>query len=107
MSKRDIFVPDPVVSDTEATAIMGAWLAKKTDSDDPGMHISLFIPSDWKDPGMWGIVLADFLCHLVRAYGDLNEGVEPSFIQERILDLFNREIELSTSPKTGETIQTH
>lgn len=67
------------------------------------------------DPGIWGIVMADAIRHLVRAHhgalmGFAEKGLGPEapgqeLIMQRLMQVLNAEIEKPSAPITGATYE--
>ena len=51
--------------------------------------------NEFETPGIWGIVLADVLQHLVNAY--IKDGMSPRETREEILSMFLAEVQRPTS----------
>jgi hypothetical protein len=66
------------------------------------MHVALAI-GGWKDPGAWGIALADLTRHIARAYRESLDvdDVGEAKILARIHAFYNAEHLKNTSPLEG------
>jgi hypothetical protein len=51
--------------------------------------------NEFETPGIWGLVLADVLQHLVNAY--IKDGMSPRETREEILSMFLAEVQRPTS----------
>lgn len=81
--------PPPVASShPEAIEILRVWAL-------PGAPQQLMLRTCWKDPGAWGLLLADVARHAARAYG--REGQDPDDALRRIRALFDAEWSSPTS----------
>jgi len=79
--------PPPVATrNPNAIEVLRVWAV-------PGQPQQLTLQIAWKDPGAWGLLLADVARHASLAYG--NEGKEPAEVLKRIRALFDAEF---TSP---------
>src|SRR5438067_9244453 len=78
MSKKDeCIIPEEALTDPKSREILRAWVANEA------LHVSLFIPDEWEDPGHWGVALADVTRHLADAYHK-SQGVNPKQTIQRI-----------------------
>lgn len=77
---------------------MRAWVANE------GLHVSLWIPDGWQDPGHWGIVLTDVMRHLADAY-QKSQGIDPKTTIARIHEMMQAEITSPTDKPTGNFIE--
>ena len=73
--------------DEEAVEVLRVWAA-------PGSPQQMTINTCWKDPGAWGLMLADIARHAARAYE--HQGQDQDEALGRILQLFNTEWSLPT-----------
>lgn len=81
--------PPPVASaNSEAVEVLRVWAA-------PGAPQQLALRTCWKDPGAWGLVLADIARHAAQAYR--REGQDPDEVLRRIRELFDAEWSSPTS----------
>ena len=95
MSKRDeCIIPEEARSDPSSREVLRAWVANE------GLHVSLFIPDAWEDPGHWGIVLTDVIRHLADAY-QKSQGVDPKLTIARIREMIAAESASPTDTPTG------
>lgn len=82
--------PPPIAgSNHEAVEVLRVWAA-------PGSPQQLTLRTCWKDPGAWGLLLADVARHAAHAYQ--REGQNPEQVLERIRQLFDAEWLSPTSP---------
>ena len=73
----------PIASESNAQEVLRVWAS-------PGKPQQLTLRTTWKDPGAWGLLLADVARHAANAYG--NEGEDPKAVLERIRELFDAEM---------------
>lgn len=86
--------PPPIASsNSEAIEVLRVWAA-------PGSPQQLTLRTCWKDPGAWGLLLADVARHAAQAYQ--GEGQSPEQVLERIRELF--EAEWSSPTSTAEDL---
>lgn len=100
LSPKRSLLPEPVVEDPNAVAILGMWVA----GENQGLHVSL--NPKWEDPGTWGIALVDVIKHLAHAYENVQE-IAPADTIRRIRELINKEFSNPTDTPRGETIREH
>lgn len=75
--------PPPIAStNPEAVELLRVWAA-------PGRPQQLTLRTTWKDPGAWGLLLADIARHAAQAYA--REGQETAEVLRRIRELFDAE----------------
>lgn len=75
--------PPPIAkSNALATEVLRVWAA-------PGSPQQLTLRTTWKDPGAWGLLLADVARHAANAYED--EGSDSKVVLARIRELFDAE----------------
>ena len=78
--KRDLEPPPIAGGDSQAVEILRVWAA-------PGQPHQLTLRSTWKDPGAWGLSLANIARHATKAYA--NEGQNEADVLARIQQLMN------------------
>ncbi|MCC6785932.1 MAG: DUF5076 domain-containing protein [Planctomycetes bacterium] len=82
--------PPPIAgSRGDAVEVLRVWAA-------PGSPQQLTLAYVRKDPGAWGLLLADVARHAAQAYQ--REGQDPDQVIERIRELFEAEWSSPTSP---------
>jgi len=86
--KRELAPPPIAVSHPKSVEILRAW----ADPDGP-QQVTLI--TQWEDPGMRGLMLADIARHVAQAYA--RDGVDRARALARIKELFDAEW---TSPTT-------
>lgn len=59
--------------------------------DEGGNFVFDFFPH-WKEPGCWGVILADIAHHVAEAYAQRSGTFDPRPILREILRIANREI---------------
>ena len=79
---QELDVPPIATSDPEAVEILRVWAS-------PGNPQQLTLMTCWKDPGAWGLLLADVARHAAKAYG--REGQDSHEVIRRIRELFEAE----------------
>ena len=76
--------PPPIAhSEPEAQEVLRVWAM-------PGSPQQLTLRTTWKDPGAWGLLLADVARHAANAYA--NEGSDSKVVLARIRELFDTEM---------------
>ena len=73
----------PIAREAEAREVLRVWA-------EPNSPQQLTLKTTWKDPGAWGLLLADVARQAARAYAE--EGVSEADALERILALFRAEL---------------
>ncbi len=68
-ANRECIIPKEALDDPKSRELLRAWVAHQA------LHVSLFIPDEWEDPGHWGVALADVIRHLADAYHQ-SQGVD-------------------------------
>ena len=53
-------IPDELTKDSQAREVARVWVSR-------GRPTFVLQPNVWKDPGAWGILLADFARHVAEA----------------------------------------
>lgn len=89
--------PPPTANNSEAVEVLRVWAA-------PGSPQQLTLRTRWKDPGAWGLLLADVARHAAQAYQ--REGQDPEQVLARIRELFEAEWSSPTSPADDLTDET-
>ena len=90
--KRNLEPPPIADGNSQAVEILRVWAA-------PGQPQQLTLRTTWKDPGAWGLLLADIAQHAAKAYA--NEGQNEADVLARIQQLMNAEF----SGPTDEPVQ--
>jgi Domain of unknown function (DUF5076) len=84
----ELHIPPAVFDDPNAHELLRAWAAQKK------VHVSF--SSRWKEPGNWGIFLADLARHAARSFA--MEGICSEAVAfEQIRDMFEKECDKPTS----------
>ncbi len=92
----ELHIPPAVWSDPAAQELLRAWAAGRE------LHVSF--RSHWKEPGHWGIFLADIARHAARAFA--SEGVcSERAALDKILEMFEKEWDKPTCEGKTETLQ--
>ena len=84
-------MPPDVIGRADATEVLRAFVV------DGGLSIAF--TRAFEEPDMWGLLLVDIARHAARAYARESEYSEEEAL-ERILDMFDAEIERPTDPGT-------
>ena len=84
-------LPPDVIGRADATEVLRAFVV------DGGQSIAF--TRAFEEPDMWGLLLVDIARHAARAYARESEYSEEEAL-ERILDMFDAEIERPTDPGT-------
>ncbi len=79
---NEIDAPPIASENPDAVELLRVWAA-------PGASQQLTLQTIWKDPGAWGLLLADIARHAAQAYE--REGHDPNETLSRIRDLFDAE----------------
>jgi hypothetical protein len=85
--KRELDLPPIATSNSDAVEVLRVWAAP-----DECQQVTLQIC--WKEPGAWGLVLADIARHVAQAYG--REGQNPEEVFRRIIESLNAELDSPT-----------
>jgi len=95
MAKRkECVIPKEALADPDSREVFRAWIANE------GLHVSLWIPDAWEDPGHWGVILTDVMRHLADAYRQ-SQGVDPQVTIARIREMIEAELASPTDTPTG------
>ena len=92
--KNECAIPPEALTDPNGGEILRAWVAHE------GLHVTLRIPDEWKDPGHWGVALTDVMRHLADAY-QKSQGVAPEVTIARIQEMIAAELASPTDTPTG------
>jgi hypothetical protein len=84
-------LPPDVIGRADATEVLRAFVV------DGGMSIAF--QRAFEEPDMWGLLLVDIARHAARAYARESDYSEEEAL-ERILDMFDAEINRPTDPGT-------
>jgi len=80
--------PPPIASThPDAVEVLRVWAV-------PGSPQQLTLRTTWKNPGAWGLLLADAARHAAKAYE--REGHDPAEVLRRIRELFDAEWSTTT-----------
>ena len=91
---NQLIIPAAAHADANSREVIRAWVV------DGGLHVSVFIPDGWHDPGNWGIALCDVARHLADAYRQ-QYGSDPQKTLQRIHDAFLAEFSSPTDSPSG------
>ncbi len=84
---RNELTPPPNAKNASAVEVLRVWA-------EPGAAQQLVLQTTWKEPGAWGLLLADIARHAARAY--TAEGMSEAQALDRILRLFRAEFAAPT-----------
>jgi hypothetical protein len=84
---RNELTPPPSAKSAGAIEVLRVWV-------DAGAGQQLVLKTTWKDPGAWGLLLADVARHAAKAYA--TKGVPEAQALDRILKLFHAELAAPT-----------
>ena len=84
---RELEVPPIASSNSQAVEVLRVWAA-------PGQPQQLTLRTTWKDPGAWGLLLADVARHAANAYR--NEGLNRAEVLGKIRQLLDAELSRPT-----------
>lgn len=85
--------PPPIATaKPEAIEVLRVWAA-------PDSPQQLTLRTTWKDPGAWGLLLADVVRHAAQAYE--RDGHDESEVRGRIREAFDAEWASPTDDPTG------
>ena len=84
---RELAPPPIASSNPEAVEILRVWAA-------PGSAQEVTLQTCWKDPGAWGLLLADVARHAAQAYR--RDGRDPAETLDRIRELLDAEFSSPT-----------
>lgn len=90
--KREELEPPPMAGDPGALEILRVWAA-------PGKPQQLALLTSWKDPGAWGLLMADIARHAAEAYA--SEGHDRAEALQRIHEIFEAEWNSPTDDPSG------
>jgi hypothetical protein len=94
MSQHDqLVVPAAANDDSQSFELLRVWITSKN------QHVSLR-SGVWKDPGAWGLMLADLARHVANAYQQ-SDGLDRRQTLLRIRALFDAELSKATDDPTG------
>jgi len=84
---RELAPPPIANSNSQAVEVLRIWTV-------PGQPQQVTLRTTWKDPGAWGLVLADIARHAANAYA--NEGHNHTDVLTRIRQLLDAELSSPT-----------
>ena len=96
--KNECVIPPEALTDPNCREILRAWVAHQD------LHVSLWIPDEWEDPGHWGVALTDVMRHLADAY-QKSQGVAPQVTIARIREMIAAELSSPTDTPTGDFVE--
>lgn len=82
-NSRELAPPPVAKSNSNAVEVLRVWAA-------PGEQQEIALKTTWKDPGAWGLMLADIARHAANAYA--NEGWDRSEVLGRIRQMQDAEL---------------
>ncbi|QYU67764.1 DUF5076 domain-containing protein [Leptolyngbya sp. 15MV] len=80
--KNELDAPPIATGESTAVEVLRVWAA-------PGKPQQLTLQTTWKEPAVWGLVLADIARHAANAYA--SQGYDPDEVLARILAAFQAE----------------
>jgi hypothetical protein len=86
-STQELELPPIAKSNSQAVEVLRVWAA-------PGQPQQLTLRTTWKDPGAWGLLLADVARHAAKAYA--NEGHNSVQVVAKIRQLLDAELSKPT-----------
>ncbi len=92
--KKECVIPPKALNDPNGREILRAWVAQE------GLHVSLWIPDEWKDAGHWGVALTDVMRHVADAY-QKSHGIARQVTIARIQEMIAAELASPTDTPTG------
>jgi hypothetical protein len=84
---QELELPPMAKSSAQAMEVLRVWAV-------PGQPQQLTLKTTWKDPGAWGLLLADVAHHAAHAYE--NEGHDRADVLKRIRQLLDAEFATPT-----------
>lgn len=86
-SENELDAPPIATADKGAVEVLRVWAA-------PGQSQQLTLRTTWKNPGAWGLLLADVANHAANAYA--SEGQDREEVLARIVAMFRAELDRPT-----------
>jgi hypothetical protein len=90
-SKTRSFDVPPNASNAAAVEVLRVWAV-------PGEAQQVVLKTTWKEPGAWGLLLADVARHAAKAYA--NEGLNEAQVFNRIRQFLEAEFASPTDKPT-------
>src|SRR5271169_2648745 len=90
-----LVIPDAVRTDPKSFELLRVWVANK------GQHVSLRA-GVWKDPALWGLMLADLAWHVANSYQQ-DAGLDRLETLQRIRAALDAELASPTDEPSGQT----
>ncbi|MEW6632931.1 MAG: DUF5076 domain-containing protein [Pseudomonadota bacterium] len=84
---KNELLPPANAKNASAVEVLRVWA-------EPGVAQSLVLKTTWKEPGAWGLLLADVTRHAAKAYA--SEGMPEAQALDRMLQLFHAEFTAPT-----------
>jgi len=88
---KNELLPPPNAKNASAGEVLRVWA-------EPGVAQSLVLKTTWKEPGAWGLLLADVARHAAKAYA--SEGTPEAHALDRTLQLFHAEFAAPTGTQS-------
>ena len=79
---RELELPPIASANSKSVEVLRVWAA-------PGEPQQLVLKTTWKEPGAWGLMLADIARHAANAYA--NEGRDRTEVLARIREMLDAE----------------
>src|SRR6266496_200389 len=89
----ELLIPPAAQEDERATEMVRAWVANKA------LHCTLRV-GVWKDPGAWGILLADLARHVANAHHE-EEGRNVEECLAQVRRAFDAELDAPSDTPSG------
>jgi len=84
---RELELPPIASANSKSVEVLRVWAA-------PGEPQQLVLKTTWKEPGAWGLMLADIARHAANAYA--NEGRDRTEVRARIREMLDAEFSAPT-----------
>jgi hypothetical protein len=84
---RELELPPIASANSKSVEVLRVWAA-------PGEPQQLVLKTTWKEPGAWGLMLADIARHAANAYA--NEGRDRTEVLARIREMLDAEFSAPT-----------
>ena len=90
-------IPPQVESDANGAEVLRVFIAHKAS------HV-VFNTGAFADGGMWGMLMADVMGHVLRGLTQANPNIKPEDVRGAVMEVFNTEIkrvlaDLATAPE--------
>lgn len=99
LEEKAPLIPEEVLKDSGPLPIACCWRMSNGD-----FAMAVRIPDEWVDPGAWGVLFADMVRNVVKAYGPLLPDRTEDAIEKRIVGMFQAEIKRPTGAPSGHIV---